>query len=173
MDDTAIQGLLDKLKSDPSLQRKLVEALQPGEDPPGDHHSQPSNSTGNLETHGTLFLPEIRSSVTERHHTEDMVTERHHLDLVTESHQPRTVTDGHQHDMVTVRRQSDTVTERHHQDQLTVREGSQGGPENNAAGDSTGLSNFDPDSHTSGDDYVFAASQIINEYVENYLSAQL
>jgi len=108
MDDTAIQDLLDKLKSDPSLRRRLVEALQPGEDLPGDHHSQPSNSAGNLETYGTLFLPEIQSSVTERHHTEDMVTERH---------QPGMVTDGHQHD---------TVTDRHHQDQLTVREGSQG-----------------------------------------------
>ena len=73
----AIQGLLDKLKSDPSLRRKLVEALQPGKDPPGDHHSQPSNSTGNLETHEALFLPEIQSLVTERHRTEDMVTERH------------------------------------------------------------------------------------------------
>ena len=175
MDDTDIQGLLDKLKSDPSLRRKLLEALQPGEDQPGDHHSQPSNSAGNLDTHGTLFLPEIQSSVTERHRTEDMVAERHQPGTMTDDHLDDTVTERHQ-SIVTERHQSDTVTERHHRDQLTVREGSQGsqgGPENNPAGDSAGLNNFDPDSLASGDDYVFDAPQIINEYVEKYFRAQL
>jgi len=166
MDDTAIQSLLDKLKSDPLLRRKLVEALQPGEDPPGDYYSQPSNSVGNLETHETLsylkFSPQWPKGTIQRTWWPRGTTL---------TWRPRVTNLGRwQTDTNMTRWLIGTNLTRWPRD--TTKINSQWERVHKEARRIT-LSNFDPDSLASGDDYLFDAPQIINDYVEKYFRAKL
>jgi len=84
------------------------------------------------------------------------------------------VTEGHQTDIVT---EHQSVEEALRDGEAQLGDGSsvssqlRGG--DNPAGGSSGFSNFDPDSLTTGDDCVFDAPQVINEYVEKHFRSLL
>jgi len=90
--------------------------------------------------------------------------------MVNRGHRPDTVTEGHQTDSQFVE-EALRDGEAQSGDGSSVSSQLQGG--DNPAGGSSGFGNFDPDSLTTGDECVFDAPQVINEYVEKHFRSLL
>jgi len=57
MEDSAVQGLLERLNSDPLLQRKLMEIIWPEEDPSGNDQGQQHSSLAESQANEALHHP--------------------------------------------------------------------------------------------------------------------
>ena len=162
MEDVAIQSLFDRLNNDPSLRRKLVEVIWPGEDLPGDDQPQHNNLAGN-QRDGTSPHPENQLPVTERHHSGSLAANRRQFDPVTEGHQFDPGAERHHHSGDTIlgdnEAQSGEGNSEEISHELSVPQ-IQGGELDNPAGGSTGFNNSNPNSLAIGDDHVFDAPQL-------------